>query len=47
MTAGQVVRVYADPGTTISMTGGTLGSPTPGIDVLVEFTISGHLVDMP
>jgi hypothetical protein len=47
MTAGQVVRVYADPGTTIRMTGGTLGSPTPGINAFVEFSISGHLVDMP
>jgi len=47
MTAGQVVRLYADPETTIRMTGGTLGSSTAGIDVSVEFTISGHLVDMP
>lgn len=47
MTAGQVVRLYADPETTIRMTGGTLGSSTTGIEVHVEFTISGHLVDTP
>ena len=47
MAAGQVVRLYADPETTIRMTGGTLGSSTTGIEVRVEFTISGHLVDMP
>ena len=47
MSAGQVVRLYADPETTIRMTGGTLGSNTGGIEVSVNFTISGHLVDMP
>jgi len=35
MAAGQVVRLYADPETTIRMTGGTLGSSTTGIDVRV------------
>ncbi|MEN8131533.1 MAG: hypothetical protein ABFS45_15340 [Pseudomonadota bacterium] len=47
MTAGQLVRVYADPETTIRMNGGTRGPSTPGINVSVDFSISGYLVDMP
>jgi len=43
---GQQVRLYADPGTVITMTGGTNGDAVPSF-FTVYFTISGHLVDLP
>jgi len=43
--AAATVRLYADPGTEIRMTGGTLGNNTEGNNVFVFFTVSGYLVD--